>query len=77
MKQISYETKKPGTKVFVHKNDIDSALRLFKKRIKEFEILEIYKEKQEYTKPSEKRKRAKRAAIAKQMKKNLENKENF
>jgi len=77
MKQISYETKKPGTKVIVHKNDIDSALRLFKKRVKEFEILEIYKEKQEFIKPSEKRKRAKRAAIVKQMKKNLENKENF
>ena len=77
MKQISHETKKPGTKVIVHKNDIDSALRLFKKRVKEFEILEIYKEKQEFIKPSEKRKRAKRAAIVKQMKKNLENKENF
>jgi ribosomal protein S21 len=59
-------------KVIVYKNDIDSALRLFKKKMKEFEILEIYKEKQEYTKPSEKRKRAKRAAIVKQIKKNNE-----
>jgi small subunit ribosomal protein S21 len=75
MKNISYDVKKPGTKVIVNKNDIDTALRIFKKKIKEFEILEIYKEKQEYTKPSEKRKRAKRAAIVKQMKKNIENNE--
>ena len=75
MKQISYESKKPGTKVIVHKNDVDSALRLFKKRIKEFEILEIYKEKQEYIKPSERRKKAKRAAVVKQIKKNIENNE--
>jgi ribosomal protein S21 len=72
MKQVSYDSKKSGTKVIVYKNDIDSALRLFKKKMKEFEILEIYKEKQEYTKPSEKRKRAKRAAIVKQIKKNNE-----
>ena len=72
MKQISYDSKKMGTKVIVHKNDIDSALRLFKKKIKEFEILEIYKEKQEYIKPSEKRKKAKRAAVVKQIKKNIE-----
>ena len=72
MKQISYDSKKMGTKVIVHKNDIDSALRLFKKKIKEFGILEIYKEKQEYIKPSEKRKKAKQAAVVKQIKKNIE-----
>jgi ribosomal protein S21 len=72
MKNISYDVKKYGTRVIVNKNDIDMALRLFKKKVKEFEILETYKEKQEYIKPSEKRKRAKRAAIAKQIKKNIE-----
>lgn len=69
MKKIISDTvKKYGTYVEVKNNDIDSALRLFKRKMKEFQILELYKEKQEYTKPSEKRKRAKRAAIVKQKK---------
>lgn len=69
MKKIVSDTvKKYGTYVEVKNNDIDSALRLFKRKMKEFQILELYKEKQEYVKPSEKRKRAKRAAIVKQKK---------
>lgn len=63
--------KKYGTYVEVKNNDIDSALRLFKRKMKEFQILEIYKEKQEYVKPSEKRKRAKRAAILKEKKQRI------
>lgn len=67
-KIISDGVKKYGTFVQVKNNDIDHALKIFKRKMKEFQILEIYREKQEYTKPSEKRKRAKRAAILKQKK---------
>lgn len=67
-KIISDGVKKYGTFVEVKNNDIDHALKIFKRKMKEFQILEIYREKQEYTKPSEKRKRAKRAAILKQKK---------
>jgi ribosomal protein S21 len=71
MTKLSSDTvKKYGTYVEVKNNDVDSALRLFKRKMKEFQILELYKEKQEYVKPSEKRKRAKRAAILKQKKEN-------
>lgn len=67
-KVITDGVKKYGTYVEVKNNDIDMALKIFKRKIKEFGILELYREKQEYTKPSEKRKRAKRAAILKQKK---------
>jgi ribosomal protein S21 len=71
MTKLSSDTvKKYGTYVEVKNNDVDSALRLFKRKMKEFQILELYKEKQEYVKPSEKRKRSKRAAILKQKKEN-------
>lgn len=72
MKKIVSETvKKYGTYVEVKHNDIDTALRIFKRKMKEFQILENYRERQEYVKPSEKRKRAKRAAILKQKKNNF------
>lgn len=71
MTKISEGVRKFGTHVQVTNNNIDYALRLFKRKMKEFQILEIYREKQEYIKPSEKRKRAKRAAIVKQKKNNL------
>lgn len=71
MTKISESVRKFGTHVQVTNNNIDYALRLFKRKMKEFQILEIYREKQEYIKPSEKRKRAKRAAIVKQKKNNL------
>lgn len=72
MKKIVSETvKKYGTYVEVKNNDIDTALRIFKRKMKEFQILENYRERQEFMKPSEKRKRAKRAAILKQKKNNF------
>lgn len=71
MTKISEPVRKLGTYVEVTNNNIDYALRIFKRKMKEFQILETYREKQEYIKPTEKRKRAKRAAIAKQKKNNL------
>jgi ribosomal protein S21 len=67
-KVITDRVKKYGTYVEVKNNDIESALKNFKRKVKEFRILELYREKQEYVKPSEKRKRAKRASILKQKK---------
>jgi ribosomal protein S21 len=71
MTKISESVRKLGTYVEVSNNNIDYALRIFKRKMKEFQILETYREKQEYIKPAEKRKRAKRAAIAKQKKNNI------
>lgn len=71
MTKISESVRKFGAYVEVTNNNIDYALRMFKRKMKEFQILETYREKQEYIKPCEKRKRAKRAAIAKQKKNNL------
>jgi ribosomal protein S21 len=71
MTKISESVRKFGTYVEVSNNNIDYALRIFKRKMKEFQILETYREKQEYIKPAEKRKRAKLAAIAKQKKSNL------
>lgn len=71
MTKISESVRKLGTYVEVSNNNVDYALRIFKRKMKEFQILETYREKQEYIKPAEKRKRAKRAAIAKQKKNNI------
>tara|TARA_B100000965_G_C19110193_1_gene548697 strand:- start:54 stop:329 length:276 start_codon:yes stop_codon:yes gene_type:complete len=50
-----------GLYVEVRGNDVNKALRKFKKKVAESGILQDYKEKQFYTKPSEKRRKAKAA----------------
>ena len=67
--------KKHGLTVEVRNNDINWALRKFKKKVQEDGILQDYKEREFYTKPSEKRKRAKAAGRAiwlKKLQKQLE-----
>ena len=59
---------KSGLTVLVRNNDFFGALRKFKKRVSQDGILMEYKEKRYYTKPSEKRAKAKAAGIARQRK---------
>jgi len=59
----------PGIAVVVQNNNVDAALRKFKKKVQEERILQTVKDKQEYVKPSEKRRKAKAAAKARWMKK--------
>jgi len=55
--------KKPkdfGTTVFAHNHkSIEEMIRRFKKRVSKLGILNLYREKQEYVKPSVKRRRKK------------------
>ena len=52
---------KRGLYVEVRNNDVNKALRIFKKKIQEEGILQEYKERQHYVKPTEKRRKAKQA----------------
>ena len=67
-----------GLSVEVRNDDFNKALRRFKKIVQEDGILQEYRERQEYTTPSEKRKKAKAAArsrwLKKQAKSNLNTK---
>ena len=52
---------KNGLTVMVRNGDVMKALRIFKKKVQEEGILQEYKERQHYEKPSAKRKKAKAA----------------
>lgn len=65
----SKDKQRQGLTVEVRNNDINWALRKFKKKVQEDGILQEYKEREFYTKPSEKRKRAKAAGRARWLKK--------
>ena len=58
-----------GLQVKVYNNNVDGALRKFKKMIKESKLMVELKERQYYTKPSEKRRR--KSKKAKKFQKNL------
>lgn len=58
-----------GLKVEVRNGDVNSALRKFKKKVQDSGILQELRERQQYTKPSEKRKKAKAAGRARWLKK--------
>jgi small subunit ribosomal protein S21 len=60
---------KSGLKVEVRNGDFNKALRTFKKKVQEAGIIQEVRERQEYTKPSEVRKKAKAAARARWLKK--------
>jgi small subunit ribosomal protein S21 len=57
-----------GLRVEVRNGDVNGALRKFKKKIQESGILQELRERQEYTKPSQVRKKAKAAARARWLK---------
>jgi len=59
----------PGSKVEVRNNDITKAMRKFKRKIQEDGILQEYRERQYYEKPSLVRKKAKAAARSRWLKK--------
>lgn len=63
---MNHFSNKIGVYVRVVNNDLESALRKFKKKVEASEILDLYKEKQVYEKPSVKRHRAKQKAKFKQ-----------
>ena len=58
-----------GLTVEVRNGDFNKALRLFKKKVQEANILQELREKEFYTKPSETRKKAKAAGRARWLKK--------
>ena len=58
-----------GLTVEVRNGDFNGALRRFKKKVQEAGIVQEVRERQEYVKPSELRKRAKAAGIARWKKK--------
>ncbi|MBR19866.1 MAG: 30S ribosomal protein S21 [Euryarchaeota archaeon] len=58
--------------VEVRNNDVNKALRLFKKKVQNEGILQEYKERQHYVKPSEKRRKAKAAGKKRWLKKQKE-----
>lgn len=65
-----------GLRVEVHNNNIESALRKFKKKVQEDGVLQEVRNREYYEKPTTKRKRAKSAARARLIKKlNKENQE--
>jgi small subunit ribosomal protein S21 len=50
--------------VIVKNGNIEKAMRIFKRKVKKSGLLQEIKERQHYTKPSEKRKLAKKRGIA-------------
>ena len=71
------ERPKKGLTVEVRNNDINGAIRKFKRKVNDDGILQILKEKEFYEKPSEKRKKAKAAGKARWRKKVARRKEEF
>ena len=67
-----YSKDKPaqaGLTVEVRNGDVNKALRLFKKKVQEAGIIQEVRERQEFIKPSERRKKAKAAGRARWLKK--------
>ncbi len=71
------EKKYRGLHVEVRNGDINGALRRFKRKVNEDGVLLTLKDKQAYTKPSEKRKMAKAAGRARHLKKIAKRKEEY
>ena len=71
------ERPKKGLTVEVRNNDINGALRKFKRKVNDDGILQTLKEKEFYEKPSEKRKKAKAAGRARWLKNIARRKEEF
>lgn len=71
------ERPKQGLTVEVRNNDVNGALRKFKRKVNDDGVLQTLKEKEFYEKPSEKRKKAKAAGRARWLKKMARRKEEF
>lgn len=70
-------TEKTGLTVEVRNNDINYALRKFKKKVQEAGILQELRDRQHYVKPSEVRKKAKAAGRARWLKKQRQQELNY
>lgn len=69
MRQNNNKQEKRGLSVEVRNNDVNFALRKFKKKVAEDGILQELRQREFYEKPSEVRKKAKKAGIARWKKK--------
>jgi small subunit ribosomal protein S21 len=74
---LKKERPKQGLTVEVRNNDVNGALRKFKRKVNDDGVLQTLKEKEFYEKPSEKRKKAKAAGRARWLKKMARRKEEF
>lgn len=63
------ELRKKGMQVYVKNADVGGALRKFKKRVQEEGIIQEFRQRKEYIKPSQVRKREKAAGRARHLKK--------
>ena len=63
------ELRLKGMQVYVKNNDVGGAIRKFKKRVQEKGIIQEFRNRKEYIKPSQQRKRAKAAGRARHLKK--------
>lgn len=63
------ELRLKGMQVYVKNNDVGGAMRKFKKRVQEEGIIQEFRNRKEYIKPSQQRKRAKAAGRARHLKK--------
>lgn len=70
-----YTPQVQGLKVEVRNGNVEGAIRKFKKKVQEAGIIQEIRERKEYTKPSEKRKKAKAAGRARWLKKLRKQKE--
>ena len=69
MRRNNQDQQISGLSVEVRNGDFNKALRLFKKKVQEAGIIQEVRERQEYVKPSERRKKAKAAGRARWLKK--------
>lgn len=58
-----------GLSVEVRNGDVNKAIRIFKKKVQEDGVIQEYKERQQYTKPSEAKRKAKAAGRKRWLKK--------
>ena len=63
------ELRLKGMQVYIKNNDVGGAIRKFKKRVQEEGIIQEFRNRKEYIKPSQQRKRAKAAGRARHLKK--------
>jgi small subunit ribosomal protein S21 len=59
----------PGNLVYVTNDNVEKALRKFKKKVAESGILQVLRERETYEKPTTRRKKAKNAAVRRWKKK--------
>ena len=74
MSDRGYTTSKPAhVKVKAGTMNVDTMIKVFKRKVKEAGILEEYKSRMEYIKPSKKKSEKRNAAIRRQRKLDSEN----